>query len=79
MRKKLIGETDNQKPGIKALGRKELLRHLKGEKLTQKESIFGKCYECCGGYLDGKYSCEMTECPLFPGMPYKDRKPENGL
>lgn len=56
---------------IKAQGRKELERHLMGEKLTRKEAILAKCYECMNSYQDGKKDCEIKDCPLYPMMPYR--------
>ena len=58
--------------GIKAKGRKELLRHLKGGRLTPKQAALAKCYECSCRYADGKNSCKMPDCPLFPFMPYRN-------
>ena len=55
----------------KALGRKELLKHLDGKRLTQRQQIIAKCFECCCGYADGKRSCKMPDCPLYPLMPYQ--------
>ena len=52
-------------------GRLELLRHMAGERLTQREMILAKCFECNCGYLDGKRTCSMPTCPLYPLMPYK--------
>jgi len=58
--------------GIKAKGRKELLRYHKEERLTYKQAILACCYECMGGYTDGKYSCGVRGCPLYPFMPYRE-------
>lgn len=57
--------------GILARGRMELRKCLKGGKLTYKQAILAKCYDCMGYYIDGKTSCEIPECPLYPVMPYK--------
>jgi hypothetical protein len=56
-----------------AIGKKKLLSYLKGGKLTAKASIEAKCYECMCGYADGKRSCKITDCPLYPRMPYKEK------
>lgn len=65
--------------GMRALGRKELRMHLDGERLTQRQAIYAKCYDCIGGYADGGYSCELPKCTLYPWMPYGDRKrPKTG-
>lgn len=57
--------------GISAKGRKELLAHGKGRSLTRSQAIRAKCYDCCGGYSDGKADCEMPHCPLYGFMPYR--------
>tara|TARA_B100001964_G_scaffold244234_1_gene324883 strand:- start:415 stop:624 length:210 start_codon:yes stop_codon:yes gene_type:complete len=63
--------TDSFKYGITAQGRNELKKHLEGKKITYKQAVLGKCYECNLGYCDGKVSCEIPDCPLFQYMPYK--------
>lgn len=40
---------------------------------SMKWAIRAKCFECLADYADGKYSCEMPDCPLFFWMPYKNR------
>ncbi len=60
--------------GIKAKGRIELKKYLLGEKITFKQSVLAKCYECMSGYYDGKISCEVPKCPLYKFMPYKGVK-----
>jgi hypothetical protein len=62
--------------GIKAQGRQELKKHLAGTKLTRGEAILGKCYDCMGGYADGKMDCLLSDCPLYNYMPYR---PGNSL
>ena len=63
--------------GIKAKGRKELRKYLIGEKITYKQAVLAKCYECMCGYTDGKISCEIQNCPLYKFMPYKGAKQNN--
>ena len=55
----------------KSGGKNQLKRHQRGERLTQRQMIIAKCADCCGYYIDGRFSCEMPDCPLFPHMPYK--------
>ena len=57
--------------GMAARGRSEILKHLEGKRLTQRQAILAKCFECMGYYADGKVSCEIEDCPLFPLMPYR--------
>jgi hypothetical protein len=65
--------TESIRHGVTAKGRKELKKYLEGKKITYKEAVLGKCYECNLGYSDGKYSCEIPDCPLFTFMPYRKK------
>ena len=58
--------------GIRSTGKKDLTNHLDGERLTKGQAIVAKCYDCVCGYIDGKRSCGVPECPLFPFMPYRE-------
>jgi len=60
-------------------GRKELIRHLKGESLTMKQSIKAKCYDCMGFMADGGNDCEVPECSLYPFMPYRSGGPRKAV
>ena len=60
--------------GVKARGRNELIKHLKGERLTQRQMILSNCYDCMGGYVDGKQDCEIPSCTHYPLMPYREKK-----
>lgn len=62
-----------KKLGIRAKGRKELIDHLKGKRLTRGQAILANCYDCMGFYNGGMSDCRVTECPLYPYMPYKGR------
>ena len=43
-------EYDNiVKHGLTAQGKRELLKYLEGGKLTRKEAMLTKCYECVNG------------------------------
>ena len=55
-------------------GKAHLLRHLRGERLTQRQAILAQCCGCLAGYVDGRYSCDDESCPLFPYMPYRKHK-----
>jgi len=50
-------------------GKSDLLKHLKGKRLTQRQAIRAKCYDCDGMGDSGE--CEIDHCPLFPYSPYK--------
>jgi len=58
-----------KKHGKRTKGKKFLLKHLLGEKLTQNEAILAKCYECEGYYSDGIFPCTCKDCPLFTFNP----------
>jgi hypothetical protein len=57
---------------ISAQGRTELLKHVAGKRLTRNQAIKAKCYDCMGGYTDGKQDCRIHVCPLYPFMPYRN-------
>ena len=59
-----------EKYGMKAQGKKELMKYLYGERTTQRGMILAKCYDCMGFYSDGRVDCLMPTCPLYPLMPY---------
>ena len=51
-------------------GSTDLKRHMAGETLTLAQAVRAKCCDCMAGYVDGRVSCEMPGCPLFPFHPY---------
>jgi hypothetical protein len=55
-------------------GKGHITAHLKGERLTQRQAILANCCSCLAGYVDGRYSCEIPDCSLFPFMPYRKHK-----
>ena len=59
-----------EKNGLKTRDRKYLLKYLSGEKLTPMQTIRAKCYECMGGFQDGKVDCGIDTCPNYPYMPF---------
>ena len=62
------------KNAILAQGKKELERYLGGEKITHRQAVLAKCYECMCGYLDGKLDCGIKDCPNYRFMPYRGKK-----
>jgi len=58
-------------------GRRELIKHLRGERLTRQEAIKATCFDCTGWYADGAYDCEIETCPLYPYMPYRGKRGSN--
>ena len=57
--------------GKQAKGRKELRSHLEGKRLTLRQMILAKCYDCMGYFADGKVDCNIPECALYPVMVYR--------
>jgi len=66
---------DISKIGMVAKGKKELIKFLRGERLTQRQIIYAKCYDCMGYYADGKVDCLVQTCPLYQLFPYKGKEP----
>lgn len=60
--------------GKTARGQRELLKHLSGEKLTFKQAIYARCYDCMGMFVDGKVDCNIPHCPLHPFMAYNQNR-----
>lgn len=60
-----------EKYGKKALGKAELLKHFDRKKITLRQAVKAKCYDCMGYYADGKVDCVVPHCPLYPFMVYK--------
>ena len=60
--------------GKMARGRNELIKHREGKKLTYRQAALAKCYDCMGGYQDGKVDCEIPNCSLYPFMPFRKMK-----
>jgi hypothetical protein len=42
--------------------------------MHSKDAILAKCYDCMGFYEDGTMDCGCKDCPLYPWMPYKEKK-----
>ncbi len=61
--------------GIMAVGKRAIEKHAAGKRLTYKNAGLAKCYECMGGYVDGRFDCRIPDCPLHPSMPYRGREP----
>ena len=45
-------------------GAKEFDKFKKGEKLTRKQAMLAKCYEC-NGEEESNADCEVDTCPMF--------------
>ncbi len=69
-----MGNPDMTKFGIKARGREDLIKHINGESLNKRQRILAKCYECMGGYADGRRDCKIAKCPLYSLMPFRGKE-----
>ena len=49
-------------------GKADLLRHLRGERLTRDEAIRSKCYDCVGG--EDTNPCHVVQCALTQYCPW---------
>jgi hypothetical protein len=58
-------------PIRKLQGGNEYKKFLNGKKLTRKEAMLAHCYECMGGYEDGKQDCLGKSCPIYQYYPYR--------
>jgi hypothetical protein len=71
--KKANAMIDSLETAPTSSGKTQLVRHLSGDMLTMGEAIKAKCCDCCGGYADGRFSCEDPACPLFNYMPHRKK------
>lgn len=48
--------------------------------LCASQAIVAKCTDCMGWFVDGRHDCDVTDCPLYPWMPYRGKpiKDEKG-
>ena len=53
------------------LGSRDLARYRENRKpLRKTAAIKAKCAECMANYADGRDDCTVSDCPLYPFMPY---------
>ena len=57
-----------EKDGLMARGKKDLIRHLEGGRLTHRQAIHAHCYDCMCYFIDGRADCRLTRCSLYPFM-----------
>jgi hypothetical protein len=72
MNEKII--SDIKRNGKMAKGKKELIKYLEGGRLTLKQAVNARCYDCMGFYADGKVDCNMPHCSLHPFMPHNQNR-----
>ena len=56
--------------GKSRAGKAQLLKYLKGGKLTRQGAIKAKCYDCDGMGESG--SCDIKDCSLYPYSSFKE-------
>lgn len=59
------------KSGKMRVGKTQLLKYLTGGRLTQREAIKAKCYDCDGMGETGE--CDIESCTLYPYSPYQTK------
>ena len=64
--------------GGHSAGRSQMLKYLRGERITRGDAIKAKCYECNGYAVDGRPICNMRDCPLWPYSQFNKRGREHG-
>nr|BDD44712.1 hypothetical protein 18 [bacterium] len=57
-------------------GKKDLIKHLKGERITRPQAVKAKCYDCMG--MGEQTVCSLKGCALYPYSPYAST-PEKGV
>jgi len=59
-----------EKYGMNGSVKDNLIKYLKGGKLSRPQAMKCKCYDCNGYNADGRKDCGVKHCPLYPWMPY---------
>ena len=68
------GENKMSKPIGYSSFRSHLRKNVQALDKNLKPAIMAKCYECMGNYDGGVEDCKIPFCPLYPWMPYKEKK-----
>ena len=59
------------KSGPRRAGKKELIKHLEGGKISRMQAVKAHCYDCLGMGTSG--DCDQESCPLLPFSPFRPR------
>lgn len=59
---------ESTKKGTRRAGQGDLINHLNGKRVTRRQAIRAKCYDCNGMGESG--TCDDKECPLSAYSPY---------
>ena len=60
---------ESAKSGKRRDGQMVYIKYLQGTRLTQRQAIRAKCYECDG--MGDTGVCEINECALYPYSSFK--------
>jgi len=63
---------ESAKSGKMRSGKTQLLKYLKGGRLTRQEAIKAKCYDCDGMGDTGE--CGLEHCSLYPYSSFKTKR-----
>jgi hypothetical protein len=61
------------------IGSSDLKHYWAGKHLSPINAIHAKCADCLANYADGRVSCELPLCPLYPYMPYNTNTPSKSV
>ena len=70
--KKRLREVQNH--GKSGQGNSEYVKYLSGNKITVRQAVRAKCFDCLGMYADGRIDCETATCALYPFHPYNKNR-----
>ena len=59
------------KSGTSRTGKRDLVNHLEGKRLTRNQAIKAKCFDCNG--MGEQDSCIIETCALNPFSPYRQK------
>ena len=62
---------DSAKKAPKRAGKRELIKHLEGGKITRSQGVRAKCFDCNG--MGESNKCDIVTCPLYPFSPYRQK------
>lgn len=54
-------------------GQREYEKFKSGKKLTRKQAMLAKCYDC-NGLTESNSDCLVTACPMYSYMPFKAKR-----
>ena len=60
---------ESAKSGPLRKGKRWMIKHLEGGKITRSQAVKAKCFDCLGMGDQGK--CDQESCPLYFFSPFK--------